>query len=88
MLAHRTQFYWLASGLFTQPQPQKLALLQQVMRQLIATPLNAPWQLTLSALSTALTDNPTLEIEYNRLFVLAYPQPVIQPYGAYWLDAK
>jgi len=78
----RPQLYLFASGLFNQPTPARL----EMQRGLLAQLLYAPWRETLIALDSQLNYNEDIETEYSRLFILAFPNVTVQPFGSYWLE--
>jgi TorA maturation chaperone TorD len=83
------QLYLLASGLFNQPTHIRLKGLHSLLSELLsAMPADAPWQKTLIALKPHLNNDKELEVEYSRLFILAFPNATVQPYGSYWLETE
>lgn len=85
----RPQLYILASGLFNQPTHTRLKDLYSLLSELLSTmPADAFWRKTLIALKPHLNYDKNLEVEYNRLFILAFPNATVQPYGSYWLETE
>jgi TorA maturation chaperone TorD len=87
----RPQLYLLASGLFNQPTHTRLKGLHSLFSELLsAMPTDAPWRKTLIALEPHLNYNydKNIEVEYSRLFILAFPNATVQPYGSYWLETE
>ncbi len=83
----RSQLYLLASRLFNQPTAEHLAVLQHLMTQLLQTTSSeVPWRETLIALKPQLKYEENRETEYSRLFILAFPNTTVQPFGSYWLE--
>jgi TorA maturation chaperone TorD len=85
----RPQLYLLASGLFNQPTHIRLKGLHSLLSELLsAMPADAPWRKTLIALEPHLNYDKNLEVEYSRLFILAFPNATVQPYGSYWIETE
>lgn len=85
----RPQLYLLASGLFNQPTHTRLKGLHSLLSELLsAMPADAPWRKTLIALEPHLNYDKNLEVEYSRLFILAFPNATVQPYGSYWIETE
>jgi len=81
----RPQLYLFASGLFNQPTPARLEMQRGLLAQLLS---DAPWRETLIALDSQLNYNEDIETEYSRLFILAFPNVTVQPFGSYWLEEE
>lgn len=85
----RDQLYLFASGLFNQPTQARLEMLRGLLAELLsAVPPNAPWRDTLIALEPQLNYDEHLDAEYSRLFILAFPNEPVQPFGSYWLEEE
>ena len=85
----RPQLYLLASGLFNQPTHTRLKGLHSLLSELLsAMQADAPWRKTLIALEPHLNYDKNLEVEYSRLFILAFPNATVQPYGSYWIETE
>jgi TorA maturation chaperone TorD len=83
----RSQLYMFASGLFNQPTLARLHMLRELLAQLTqAMPQKTPWGDTLVALEAKLDYDEDMEVEYSRLFILAFPSRPVQPFGSYWLE--
>jgi TorA maturation chaperone TorD len=83
----RSSLYLLAAVLFDEPRAE----LRDARRSLIArvayrSPNQARWVAPLLEISDARLNEEQLRIEYARLFVLAQPRVVAQPYGSCWLE--
>ncbi|MEN8215055.1 MAG: molecular chaperone TorD family protein [Pseudomonadota bacterium] len=81
----RPQLYLFASGLFNQPTLARLEMQRGLLAQLLSA-ANAPWRETLIALEPQLNYDEDIETEYSRLFILAFPNVTVQPFGSYWLE--
>jgi TorA maturation chaperone TorD len=84
----RPQLYLFTSGLFDQPTPARLEMLRSLLAELSAAPPSAPWRETLIALEPQLNYDENMEAEYSRLFILAFPNQPVQPFGSYWLEEE
>jgi len=83
----RPQFYYLASGLFNQPDAERIATLHQLVTDILAkNTLDNAFHTSLKQLETVLHYDDDMQPEYSRLFVLATPRVEAQPFGSYWLE--
>ena len=85
----RSSIYLLAAVLFDEPCPE----LRDTRSRLIArtayrSPNDARWVQPLLEISDTCKDEDELRSEYARLFLLATPGVVAQPYGSYWLEPE
>lgn len=82
----RTRLYLIAAGLFDHPDQTGVEQLWNLIEELLAESFEAPWLRTVVSLTRYLGADRATDVEYNRLFVLAFPRITAQPYGSYWLE--
>ncbi len=86
----RSLLYFLAAGLFEQPNAERTRRLQRVvamLRQVRAEP--NPWRPLLTQLADHLfLHDDDLTAEHTRLFVLGIPRVAAQPFGSCWLEPE
>jgi len=80
----RPQLYMFASGLFAPPTPDRIEILQNLLIELLS--VESPWKKTLFAFKGQVNYSENLEVEYSKLFILAFPNLAVQPFGSYWLE--
>lgn len=86
---HRTRarLYLIAAGLFDQPDQNVAERLWNLIEELLAESLfEAPWLRAVVSLTGHRGADRATDVEYTRLFVLAFPRVAAQPYGSYWLE--
>jgi TorA maturation chaperone TorD len=83
----RASLYLLAATLFDEPRLDRRddsrALLSRVIYR---SPIESRWVPPLLEISDAHEHEERLRREHARLFVLAQPRVVAQPYGSFWLE--
>jgi TorA maturation chaperone TorD len=73
-----------ASGLFAAPTNDRIEILQNLLIELLS--VESPWKEILIAFKKQLNYSEANEVEYSRLFILAFPHLAVQPFGSYWLE--
>ncbi len=80
----RPQLYMFASGLFAPPTADRIEILHNLLIELLS--VDSPWKETLSAFDGQFNYSEDREVEYSKLFILAFPHLAVQPFGSYWLE--
>ena len=80
----RPQLYMFASGLFAAPTADRIQILHNLLIELLS--VDSPWKETLIAFDGQFNYSEDREVEYSRLFILAFPHLAVQPFGSYWLE--
>jgi len=80
----RPQLYMFASGLFAAPTHDRIEILQNLLIDLLS--VESPWKETLMAFKDQVNYSEKMEVEYSKLFILAFPNLAVQPFGSYWLE--